>query len=179
MSRFKLPKGKVQLHVLVSEDLYRELVQLAASRYRVHRGALSRLVEELLRDALERCGGQHAHTNSAEYFHASQLNDCNSSSAGSTKSRLPPGERRLLKIAELMYTRHFTHAIAAGDLKQLIAMVAGRDPRTIKKYVQALAEKEVLKHRQITEVNWSNPHLNTKILEVNFTALQSLLNHGS
>ena len=181
MGRFSVPKGKVQLHIYISERLYRRLVELAPSAYGGQRirGALSKLVEELLWDALERRGGLHAHTRSAEQFHATSLNNSHNGSASSFKNRLPPAERKLVEIAQLMYSRHFTHAITVGDLKQLIATVAGRDPRTIKKYAQALAEKQVLKHRQITEVNWSNQHLNTRILEVNFEALQTLLNHGS
>jgi hypothetical protein len=47
----KLPKGKVRLEVLISEDLYKLLVEVAPSIYggSRYRGALSAIVEEALR----------------------------------------------------------------------------------------------------------------------------------
>jgi len=187
MSRFKLPKGKVQLHVLISEDLYRELLHLAASRCRRHRGALSQLVEEALWHYLHCPLPSEKNKNSElKVRHTLRENAQNSTIKPNQKSFKQADEvkpsttmRRLLKIAELMYQRHFTHAITVGGLKQIVMEVAGRTPSIVKSYAEALAEREVLKPSQVAKVKWSNPHFNTKILEVNFEALQTLLNHTS
>jgi hypothetical protein len=63
-SRDKLPKGKRQLLVLISEDLYKLLVEVAPSLYggSRYRGALSSIVEEALRHYLN----LRAHTKSTQ-----------------------------------------------------------------------------------------------------------------
>ncbi|RLG76837.1 MAG: hypothetical protein DRO14_03255 [Thermoprotei archaeon] len=45
----RLPRGKRVLHVLVSEDVYRKLVEVAPRVYGVARGGMSALVDEALR----------------------------------------------------------------------------------------------------------------------------------
>lgn len=57
---FKVPNGKKQLHVLIDEKVYQELVRVAPHVYGKHRGALSALVEEALRWYLQYL--QYRHT---------------------------------------------------------------------------------------------------------------------
>lgn len=62
--RWKIPNGKRQLHVLISEDLYRKLIQYASAQAGSegrYRGLLSMIVEDALRLYLEpRLKGQVA-----------------------------------------------------------------------------------------------------------------------
>jgi len=47
-----IPKGKVQLLVYISEDLYKSLISVAPNIYGKHHGAISFVVEEALRQYL-------------------------------------------------------------------------------------------------------------------------------
>jgi len=49
MSRFKIPEGKVQVHVLMDRKLDEEVIRLAPQVYGKYRGGVSHIVEEALR----------------------------------------------------------------------------------------------------------------------------------
>jgi hypothetical protein len=51
-SRKQVPKGKVQLLVYISEDLYKRLINVAPNLYGKYHGAISFVVEEALRHYL-------------------------------------------------------------------------------------------------------------------------------
>ena len=77
MGRFSVPKGKVQLHIYISEELYRRLVELVPSVYggRRVRGAISRLVEEALTQYLRSQRPAGRERQPPEQFHATSLNN--------------------------------------------------------------------------------------------------------
>lgn len=59
----KIPKGKAQLTVLISEDIYNLLIDIAPQIYGKHRGALSYVVEEALKQYLYPRKHTHKYTN--------------------------------------------------------------------------------------------------------------------
>lgn len=48
-SRFKVPENKVQIHVYIDKDLYKDLIAMAPQLYSKYRGGISYIVEEALR----------------------------------------------------------------------------------------------------------------------------------
>jgi len=56
---FKIPKGKRQLHVLIDEKVYKELVEIAPKVYGKGRGGMSAIVEEALKWYLKLLTSSH------------------------------------------------------------------------------------------------------------------------
>jgi hypothetical protein len=50
--KYRLPKGKVLIRALISEDLYKELISVAPNIYGKSHGAISFVVEEALKQYL-------------------------------------------------------------------------------------------------------------------------------
>lgn len=48
----KIPKGKKELNVVISEELYRQIIEVAPAWYGKLRGGISALVEEALKQYL-------------------------------------------------------------------------------------------------------------------------------
>jgi len=48
-SKSKIPAGKIQINVLISEDVYKLLIEVAPAIHGKFKGAISRVVEEALR----------------------------------------------------------------------------------------------------------------------------------
>jgi hypothetical protein len=119
----QIPKGKKPLTILISEDLYKQLIDVAVTWYGKTHGALSAYVEYVLRQALELHTQKH------------------------TKN--PRGSVRIVyeevvqKVKEILKTSIKPDEIPEKILNQAIAEVRGSDPRTIEKW-KTLFEKSGL-----------------------------------
>jgi di/tripeptidase len=125
-SRKQIPRGKVQINPLISEDLYKLLLELAPSWYGKNRGAISHIVEEALRHYL--LPRQHT--------------------ASTQNPRL--GVRSVYnqvveKIKEIMHWDFKPDQIPERVLDQAIAEVRGSDPRTVKKWKNILQKSGLIK----------------------------------
>ena len=114
-SKKQIPKGKVQINPVISEDLYKLLVEVAPAWYGKARGGISAIVEEALRQYLL----PRVHTNSTQ------------------NPRL--GVRSIYnqvveKVKEIMHYDFKPTEIPEKILDQAIAEVRGSDPRTLKKW---------------------------------------------
>ena len=62
-SKKDIPKGKVQINVLISKELYDEITQIAPAIYGKYKGAISFIVEEALKQYLYPYKHAQIHTN--------------------------------------------------------------------------------------------------------------------
>jgi hypothetical protein len=114
-SKKQVPKGKVQINPLISEELHKLLLEVAPAWYGKTHGAISAIVEEALRQYLL----PRAHTNSTQ------------------NPRL--GVRSIYnqvveKVKEIMHYDFKPTEIPEKVLDQAIAEVRGSDPRTVAKW---------------------------------------------
>jgi len=126
-SRDKMPKGKVQLNVLIDEETYRELVKLAPSIYNGgrYRGAISRIVEEALRYYLGLLRSAQAHTN----------------------PKLSIRDVFARVVMRLRDRYGFTpKEIPEYELDQAIAETRGSDKRTIEKWKRVFEDSGLIKY---------------------------------
>jgi hypothetical protein len=114
-SKKNVPKGKVQINPLISEELYKLLIEIAPAWYGKSRGAISAIVEEALRHYLL----PRAHTQSTQ----------------SPKYDIRQVYNQVVeKIKEIMRCDYKPSEVVERVLDQAIAEVRGSDPRTIRKW---------------------------------------------
>ena len=124
-SRSQIPKGKRPLTILIPEDIYKQLVEVAVSWYGKSHGALSAYVEYVLRQALE----QHA-----------QIRTKNPKS-----SVRAVYEQVIQKVKEMLKTPFRPEEVPEKILNQAIAEVRGSDPRTIEKWKNLFEKSGLIK----------------------------------
>jgi hypothetical protein len=125
-SKKQVPKGKVQINPLISEELHRLLLEVAPAWYGKTHGAISAIVEEALRHYL--LPRQHT--------------------ASTQNPRL--GVRLIYnqvveKIKEIMHYDFKPTEVTEKVLDQAIAEVRGSDPRTIRKWKNVFQKSGLIK----------------------------------
>jgi len=123
--------GKVELHVLIPEDLYRQLVEIAPLYYGKGRGGMSYIVEEALRQFLT----PRLHTQTYTQT-VSRINP-----KGSIRSVY---YRVKEKIKEIMGFVPFE--VPEKTLTIAISEVRGSDPRTIEKWLNIFEKSGLIKY---------------------------------
>jgi hypothetical protein len=122
-----VPKGKKVLFVYISEDLYKQLIEIAPAWYGKSHGAISALVEDALRHYLT----PRLHT------------------ASTQNPRL--GVRSVYnqvveKVKEIMHYDFKPTEIPEKILDQAVAEVRGSDPRTIAKWKGIFERAKLIKY---------------------------------
>jgi len=128
----KLPKGKVRLEVLISEDVAKKFYELVKMKHENLRGALSYEVEQALRNWIA------AHTSSTQIL---------------AKKSNPQPKALVVweRVKEYLKRRLDIPTIVAGMqvhksfLIEAIAAVRGEDPRTIRKWLDKFIEYKLVK----------------------------------
>ena len=126
-SRTQIPKGKKQLNILISEELYNTLLQVASPWYGKNRGAISALIEAALRYYLI----SHAHTKSTQ----------NNPKRGVKNVYNQVVE----KIKEILHYDFKPDEIPEKILDLAIAEVRGSDHRTINKWKNLFHKSGLIK----------------------------------
>jgi len=129
--RNKIPKGKAQLNVLISEKLKNKLIDLVKVKYPSLRGGLSTEVE----NALAHWISLHTqkHTNS------SQINKINP---------LPKAKVVFEQIKVYLKEKYGfpPQQVTYRDLEEAISMVRGSDKRTVRKWMNEFIKWKLIKH---------------------------------
>ena len=127
--KYKIPKDKVQLHVLIDKNLYEQLIALAPAIYGQgrYRGAISYVVEEALRQFLAPRLHTQIHTNPSH---------------GVLKVWYAIVE----KIKEILNTPIKPREVPEKILNLAISEVRGSDPRTIEKWKKVFQQHGLIKH---------------------------------
>jgi hypothetical protein len=125
-AKSKIPEGKVYLNVLVSEDVYRMLVELAPVIYGKSHGSLSRVVEEALRLYLTP-RRTHKYTQNPKLSVRDVYNEV------------------VKKIMEIMNLDFKPSETSERTLDMAIMEVRGSDPRTVEKWKQLFARSGLIK----------------------------------
>jgi hypothetical protein len=121
-----IPKGKVQVNVLISEDLYRQLIEVAPAWYGRSKGAISAMVEEALRRYLTPL----AHTKSTQ----------------NPKHGIRHTYGQVVeKIKEIMHYNFKPSEVPERILDLAISEVRGSDPRTVAKWKNAFLKSGLIK----------------------------------
>jgi hypothetical protein len=126
-SKSRVPKGKRELTVFISEDLYMQIIEIAPVWYGKHKGAVSAFVEELLRRAL------------ATYQHT-QIHTKNPS-----RSVRAVYDQIVKKIMEIKGYSFKPEEIPESVLDQAISEIRGSDPRTIDKWKRIFERAGLIK----------------------------------
>jgi len=116
-------KNKVKLQVWISEKIYKKLIEIAPSIYGSHKGALSYVVEQALKDYL------------------APLH---------TQIRTNPPSRVRLKYELLLSTLkklkgYRPHQVKEWEFERAVADTFGTDPRTIRKYKEQFRKFGLIK----------------------------------
>ena len=125
-SKKQIPKGKVQINPVISEDLYKLLVEVAPAWYGKARGGISAIVEEALRHYLT----PRQHTASTQNPRLSVRSIYN---------------QVVEKIKEIMHYDFKPTEITEKTLDQAISEVRGSDPRTIRKWKDTFQKSGLIK----------------------------------
>jgi hypothetical protein len=123
--RSQIPKGKKPLTILIPEDIYKQLIDVAVNWYGKSHGAISAYVEYALRLALE----QHTQIHTK--------NPKNSVRA--------VYEQVKQKIKEITSSKLIPEEIPEKILEVAIAEVRGSDPRTVEKWKNLLEKSGLIK----------------------------------
>jgi hypothetical protein len=123
------PRNKKHLHVLIDEDIYKLLIEIAPGIYGQgkYRGALSYIVEEALRHYL------------TPRTHKNTQNNPNRSIKhvyGLVKD----------KVKEIMKLDYVPDEVPEKILDMAIAEVRGSDPRTIRKWKNLFEKSKLIKY---------------------------------
>jgi hypothetical protein len=119
----QVPKGKKPLTVLISEDLYKQLIDVAVTWYGKTHGALSAYIEYVLQQTLNQHTQKHTKNPS--------------------RSVREVYEQVVQKIKEITGSRIKPDEVTEKIFDQAIAEVRGSDPRTVEKW-KTLFEKSGL-----------------------------------
>jgi hypothetical protein len=122
-----IPKGKRQVNILISEDLYKQVSQIAVVWYGKTKGALSAYIEYVLRRALD------------EYQHT-QIHTKNPS-----RSVRAVYDQIVKKIMEIKGYSFKPEEIPESVLDQAISEIRGSDPRTIDKWKRIFERAGLIK----------------------------------
>ncbi len=126
MSRFTVPKGKVQLKAYISKEVYSELISIAPKIYGKGKGGISYVVEEALRQYLAPRAHAQIHTNPT---HSTRL----------------IYEAVVEKAREILCLDFKPKEIPEKILEQAISEVRGGDPRTIKRWKHDFERQGLIK----------------------------------
>jgi hypothetical protein len=121
--RSQIPKGKRSLTILIPEDLYRQLLDIAVNWYGKSHGALSAYIEYVLQQTLNQHTQKHTKNPS--------------------RSVREVYEQVVQKIKEITGSRIKPDEVTEKIFDQAIAEVRGSDPRTIERW-KTLFEKSGL-----------------------------------
>jgi hypothetical protein len=126
----RIKRGKKRLEVVIDEELYKLLVEMAPGIYGQgkYRGALSYVVEEALRQYLL----PRAHTNSTQ----------NNPKRGVKYVYMQVKE----KVKELLNLDYAPDEVPEKVLDMAIAEVRGSDPRTIAKWKSLFEKNKLIKY---------------------------------
>jgi hypothetical protein len=134
----KVPEGKVQINILISEEIYKLLIEIAPQIHGKYRGALSRVIEDALRLYLTQRapqGGEspprhtHMHTKTHKSVHEIFLEVLN-----------------YIKKLHDYSESDIICEITERDLIKAIHGTRGIDPRTVEKYLKAFQEHNLIKY---------------------------------
>jgi len=121
-----VPKGKRVLFVYISEDLYRQLIEVAPAWYGKTHGAVSAMVEEALRRYLSPL--QHT------------------ASTQNPKHGIRHTYGQVVeKIKEIMHYNFKPTEVPEKILDQAISEVRGSDPRTVRKWKDLFQRSGLIK----------------------------------
>ena len=133
---------KVQLKVYISrrtDQLLRKYISERHGEFR--RGLLSEVVEEAILQFIE--GGARTHTDN-------YLPRNNNSSDNGIRPLEPP--RSAAKVMAIVMALPRQGKVTEDDLREIIAQVAGYDPRTVRKYISIL--NDIYKVIQKEAIMW-------------------------
>jgi len=128
----KIPKGKVDLHVLIDEKVYEEIKRLAILKYEKVHGAISYEVEQALRNWIA-LHAQGAHK------------------IATTVNPQPKVLKVFSQAKEYLKERYGYAAIVQGvviprvHLIEAIKAVRGCDPRTVSTWMKNFVESKLIK----------------------------------
>jgi len=122
-SKHQIPKGKTQLNIIISDDLYKKLLEIAPAWYGKNRGSFSALVEEALRLWF-------AHTN---------LHTNPAKSVSIVYSKVVEKVKEKLKMEVKPYE------VSEKLLDIAIAEIRGSDPRTVSKWKNAFLKMGLIR----------------------------------
>jgi len=126
-SKAQIPRGKTQLNIVISTDLYKLLVEIAPAWYGKARGGISALVEEALRHYLT----PRQHTASTQ----------------NPRQGIRPVYNQVVeKIKEIMHWDFKPDQVPEKILDQAISEVRGSDPRTLKKWKNIFQKSGLIKY---------------------------------
>jgi len=133
-TRDKIPKGKVYFGVLISEDVYRMLVEMAPLIYGKGKGGMSRVVEEALR----------------LYLTPRRTHNYTQNPKLSVRDVYHAVVRKIMEIERLDFKPDET---TEKILDMAIMEVRGADPRTVEKWKQTFAKSGLIKFVAGTKPN--------------------------
>jgi hypothetical protein len=146
--RQKYPAGKRALFVLISEDLYNKIREIALTQEKVH-GALSRVVEELLRRGLSQVEGGETPPVSTHTAHKKRT-------IQSTARSIMPYDivrnafdtvMSYIKRVIRKYSENENEVVCEVTLNELIRGIQatiGVDKRTIRRYLELFQEHKLI-----------------------------------
>jgi hypothetical protein len=139
-ARQKYPPGKRVLLVYISEDLYARIRELASQDEKLH-GALSRLVEELLRRGLSQVEGGGGETPPVSTHTAHKLHTRRFTARGIMPYNIVHDAFNTV-MSYIKRVRNYPEnevicEITASELIRAIQATLGIDQRTIDKYLEA------------------------------------------
>jgi hypothetical protein len=147
--RQKYPAGKRALFVLISEDLYNKIREIALTQEKVH-GALSRVVEELLRRGLTQVAPQGRETppgtHTAHTRHIDTFTDTSIMKYDIVRKAFDTVMSYIKRVIR-KYSENENEVvceITASELRRAIEATLGIDRRTVRKYLKAFLEHRLI-----------------------------------
>lgn len=139
--KFKIPEGKVQVHILIDKELYRKVKEIAPQYYRTYRGAISHLIEEAIRLYLSRLPCTHTHRAPQTDVQKTLKTESEPKTLNIQSSGAPPTEasigltsRTMRVLARIARVLNQYNEVSDKMLNKIITRIAGGDKRTLVKY---------------------------------------------
>jgi len=132
----KIPEGKRQLNVLISEDLYKKLVEVATSRYGRAHGALSATVEEALTmyfGYLEK--EERGESPPTPHTHRQNTRSSKHSRKLLGDKKVYETYQQVMALLREVKKEDVVCEINEYELTEAIRRVRGGDPRTIERWI--------------------------------------------